>query len=95
MNRYTLEEDTGPDVLHVDEQAAYDHQIERLREIRDERDGDAVERHLESLRTAIRGDENVMPHIVDAVKAYATMGEVMDVFEAEHGSYRETAGLAR
>ncbi|MFC6906163.1 methylmalonyl-CoA mutase family protein [Halalkalicoccus tibetensis] len=95
VNSYVLEEDTSPDVLHVDEQAAYDHQIERLREVKAERDDDAVGRHLDALRAAIREGENVMPHIVDAVKAYATMGEVMDVFEAEHGTYRETAGLAR
>ncbi len=35
-----------------------------------------------------------MPAIVDAVKAYATMGEIMDVFEAEHGAYQEKIGLA-
>ncbi|WP_122089155.1 methylmalonyl-CoA mutase family protein [Halalkalicoccus subterraneus] len=95
VNRYTLEEDTSPDVLHVDEQAAYDHQTERLREVKAERDAAAVESHLDSLREAIREGENVMPVIVDAVKAYATMGEIMAVFEAEHGSYQETAGLAR
>ncbi|MCL7418478.1 MAG: methylmalonyl-CoA mutase family protein [Halalkalicoccus sp.] len=95
VNRYTLEEDTSPDVLHVDEQAAYDHQTERLNAVKSERDDEAVEAHLDSLQRAIRGDENVMPHIVDAVKSYATMGEVMDVFEAEHGRYQETVGLAR
>ncbi|MDL5363668.1 methylmalonyl-CoA mutase [Halalkalicoccus sp. NIPERK01] len=95
VNRYTLEEDTSPDVLHVDEQAAYDHQTERLREVKAERDDGTVEAHLDSLQRAIRDGENVMPHIVDAVKAYATMGEVMDVFEAEHGRYQETVGLAR
>ncbi len=35
-----------------------------------------------------------MPYIVDAVKAYATMGEIMEVFETQHGQYRETVGLA-
>lgn len=95
VNKYTLEEDTSPDVLHVDEQAAYDHQTERLKTVKAERDDGAVEAHLDSLREAIRGNENVMPHIVDAVKAYATMGEIMDVFEAEYGRYQETVGLAR
>ncbi|ADJ15706.1 acyl-CoA mutase large subunit family protein [Halalkalicoccus jeotgali] len=95
VNSYTLEEDTSPDVLHVDEQAAAEHQTERLRKVKAERDDGTVEAHLDSIRKAIRGDENVMPPIVDAVKAYATMGEIMAVFEAEHGSYRETVGLAR
>jgi methylmalonyl-CoA mutase N-terminal domain/subunit len=35
-----------------------------------------------------------MPYVVTAVKAYATMGEIMDVFETEHGAYREKIGLA-
>ncbi|KYH25816.1 methylmalonyl-CoA mutase [Halalkalicoccus paucihalophilus] len=95
VNRYTLEEDTSPDVLHVDEQAAYDHQTERLKAVKSERDDEAVEAHLDSLQRAIQDGENVMPHIVDAVKAYATMGEIMDVFETEHGRYQETVGLAR
>ncbi len=95
INEYTLEEDTSPEILHVDEQAAYEHQTERLREVKARRDDDDVEAFLGDLRTAIREGENVMPSIVDAVKAYATMGEIMDVFEAEHGRYRETSELAR
>ena len=59
-----------------------------------ERDDDAVEAALGDLRAAIDADENVMPAIVTAVKAYATMGEIMAVFEAEHGTYRERIGVA-
>lgn len=95
VNTFIIEEDTSPDVLHVDEQAAAEHQKKRLKEVKAERNDDAVERHLDSLRAAIQGDENVMPHIVEAVKAYTTMGEIMNVFEAEHGRYQETVGLAR
>lgn len=95
VNKYTLEEDTSPDVLHVDEQAAYDHQTKRLKEVKAERDDEVVERHLDSLKKATQGEENVMPHIVEAVKAYATMGEIMNIFETEHGRYQETVGLAR
>ncbi|MFC7223606.1 methylmalonyl-CoA mutase family protein [Halalkalicoccus sp. GCM10025322] len=94
VNRYTIEEDTSPELLHVDEQAAAERQFERLEEVREERDDGAVETCLSELRSAIRAEENVMPYIVDAVKAYATMGEIMDVFEAEHGRYQETPGLA-
>ena len=95
VNEYTIEEDTSPDILHVDEQAAADRQRERLEEVKAERDDGAVETALSGLQGAIRNGENVMPHIIGAVKAYATMGEIMDVFEAEHGRYQETAGLAR
>jgi methylmalonyl-CoA mutase, N-terminal domain len=95
VNRYTIEEDTSPEVLHVDEQAAAERQFERLEAVKEERDDEAVETCLSELRSAVRDGENVMPYVVDAVKAYATMGEIMDVFEDEHGSYRETAELAR
>ncbi|WP_336364339.1 acyl-CoA mutase large subunit family protein [Halalkalicoccus salilacus] len=94
VNRYTIEEDTSPELLHVDEQAAAERQFERLEEVKAERDDGAVETCLSELRSAIRAEENVMPYIVDAVKAYATMGEIMNVFEAEHGRYQETPGLA-
>ena len=78
----------------VDEQRARDTQLARLEEVKAERDDEAVEAALADLREAIESEENVMPSIVDAVKAYATMGEIMDVFEAIHGSYEETVGLA-
>ncbi|WP_227355156.1 methylmalonyl-CoA mutase family protein [Haladaptatus salinisoli] len=93
VNRYEIEEDTRPDILQVDEETQ-DRQLARLAEVKDERDDDAVDAALDDLRDAIENDENVMPAIVDSVKAYATMGEIMRVFEAEHGSYQEKIGLA-
>jgi methylmalonyl-CoA mutase N-terminal domain/subunit len=93
VNKYVSEEDTSPEVLKVDEDVA-EHQRERLASVKEERDDDAVEAALDDLREAVENDENVMPYIVTAVKAYATMGEIMDVFEAEHGGYREKIGLA-
>ena len=93
VNKYVSEEDTSPEVLKVDEEVA-GHQRERLESVKQERDDAAVEAALDDLREAVENDENVMPYIVTAVKAYATMGEIMDVFEAEHGGYREKIGLA-
>ncbi|QKY18880.1 methylmalonyl-CoA mutase family protein [Halolamina sp. CBA1230] len=93
VNEYVSDEDTSPEVLKVDEEVA-EHQRERLESVKEERDDDAVEAALDDLREAVENDENVMPYIVTAVKAYATMGEIMDVFEAEHGGYREKIGLA-
>ena len=93
VNKYVSEEDTSPEVLKVDEEVA-EHQRERLESVKEERDDEAVEAALDDLREAVENDENVMPYIVTAVKAYATMGEIMDVFEAEHGGYREKIGLA-
>ena len=93
VNRYTVEEDTRPDVLRVDE-GTRDRQLSRLESVKAERDEDAVAEALAAVRSATRNGENVMPAIVEAVKAYATMGEIMAVFEDEHGSYHERIGVA-
>jgi methylmalonyl-CoA mutase N-terminal domain/subunit len=93
VNRYTIDEDTSPDLLRVDETTG-ERQRERLAAVKAERDDGAVDDALADVRAAIENGENVMPAIVDAVKAYATMGEIMGVFEDHHGSYQETVGLA-
>ncbi|MFC7240277.1 methylmalonyl-CoA mutase family protein [Saliphagus sp. GCM10025317] len=93
VNKFTIEEDTSPEILHVDE-AAQETQLERLERTKAERDDVAVEAALEDLEEAIGSDENTMPAIVDAVKAYATMGEIMQVFEDHYGAYTEQIGLA-
>ncbi|WP_136717805.1 methylmalonyl-CoA mutase family protein [Halorientalis salina] len=93
VNAYSIAEDTQPDVLKVDEDVQ-ERQRERLAEVKADRDDEAVADALESVRDAIERDENVMPSIVEAVKTYATMGEIMGVFEDHYGSYQETAGLA-
>jgi methylmalonyl-CoA mutase N-terminal domain/subunit len=89
VNKYSIEEDTEVDLLHVDEEVQ-NRQLDRLAEVKDERDDAAVEEALDELDAAIENDENVMPSIVDAVKVYATMGEIMGVFEDHYGSYQET-----
>ncbi|NEU56667.1 methylmalonyl-CoA mutase [Halorussus sp. MSC15.2] len=93
VNKYEMEEDTRPDILKVDEETQQ-RQLDRLAEVKEERDDAAVETALDDLQDAIDDGENVMPAIVDAVKAYATMGEIMQVFETEYGSYQETVNLA-
>jgi methylmalonyl-CoA mutase N-terminal domain/subunit len=93
VNEYSIEEDTSPELLKVDE-GTRDRQLGRLERVKDERDDDEVQATLDALDDAIVNDENVMPYIVDAVKAYATMGEIMEVFEERHGAYQEKVGLA-
>jgi methylmalonyl-CoA mutase, N-terminal domain len=88
VNKFTIEEDTSPEILHIDE-TTRDRQLERLERVKDERDDEAVEDCLETLSETIEDDGNVMPAIVDAVKAYATMGEIMQVFEDHYGAYSE------
>jgi methylmalonyl-CoA mutase N-terminal domain/subunit len=89
VNRYEIEEDAEPDLLHVDPETR-DRQLDRLESVKEERDDEAVEASLDAVKAAIENDENVMPPIVDAVKAYATMGEIMAVFEDHYGAYQET-----
>ncbi|MHB9286674.1 methylmalonyl-CoA mutase family protein [Halobacteriales archaeon Cl-PHB] len=92
VNEYTIEEETQPELLQVDK-TVQKRQQDRLAEVKDERDDAAVEAALDDLAEAHRDGENVMPYIIDAVKEYASMGEIMQVFEAEHGSYQETVGV--
>ena len=93
VNRYEIEEDAEPDLLHVDPETR-DRQIDRLESVKEERDDEAVEASLDAIEAAIENDENVMPPIIDAVKAYATMGEIMAVFEDHYGAYQETLVMA-
>ncbi|PSP85249.1 methylmalonyl-CoA mutase [Halobacteriales archaeon QS_1_68_17] len=62
-------------------------QVERLESVRADRDDEAVESALAAVRAAAEGDDNLMPPIVDAVKAYATTGEICDVLRDVCGEY--------
>jgi methylmalonyl-CoA mutase N-terminal domain/subunit len=94
LNKYSQEgEDDRLELLHVGEEVE-SRQHDRLEEVKDERDEDAVAEALDTLEEAIENDRNVMDPIIDAVKAYATMGEIMAVFEDRYGAYQETIGLA-
>ncbi|SDJ84372.1 methylmalonyl-CoA mutase [Halovenus aranensis] len=93
VNKYEIEEDTEPELLQVDKETER-RQKDRLAQVKDERDEEVVEATLDELDDAIRNGDNVVPPIIDAVKAYATMGEIMGVFEDQYGSYQETLSVA-
>ncbi|MDY6817985.1 MAG: methylmalonyl-CoA mutase family protein [Halobacteriales archaeon] len=93
VNAHTQEEDTSTDLLTVDERATRERQLARLETVKADRDDAAVEAALDRLQDAIDADRNTIPAIIEAVKAYATMGEIMRVFEAEYGRYQETIGV--
>ncbi|HEX4802248.1 MAG TPA: methylmalonyl-CoA mutase family protein [Myxococcaceae bacterium] len=83
------EEDHSPiDVLKIDERVAQE-QIERVKQVRAQRDNGAVRSALERVEAAARGTGNLMPPVLTAVKAYATLGEICDVFRKVWGQYRE------
>ncbi len=93
VNKYTIDEDTSPELLKVEPEVER-LQHERLESVRGERDEDAVEAALSDIREAELAGENTIPPMVEAVKAYATMGEIMGVFKEIHGTYREEIGVA-
>jgi methylmalonyl-CoA mutase N-terminal domain/subunit len=92
VNKYRIDDDTSPDILKVDD-AVSETQLSRLEQVKAERDDAVVQETLDALDAAIAGGENVMPYIIDAVKTYATMGEIMAVFQDGYGQYEEKIGL--
>ncbi|MFQ5859213.1 MAG: methylmalonyl-CoA mutase family protein [Anaerolineae bacterium] len=71
----------------------YDRQCARLEQLRRERDDEAVLRALNALATTAEGEDNLMPYILDAVKSYATLQEIMDTMRQVFGEYTEPAIL--
>jgi methylmalonyl-CoA mutase N-terminal domain/subunit len=67
----------------------YRRQVARLEAVRQERDNGRVGQTLDRLRIASQGTENTMPYILEAVRAYATLGEIIDVMRAVFGTYEE------
>ncbi len=91
VNDYVVKEDLKVPLLRVDEAGAR-RQIQRLQRVRRERDNAAVQAKLNSIRDAAQKENaNLMPAFVDAAKAYATLGEIMDVLRKTWGEYREPA----
>ena len=67
------------------------HQVERLEQTRTRRDSGAVANALDKLRIAARKNENTMPATIDAVRAYATLGEICSALRDVYGVYEEPA----
>ncbi|MFC1863024.1 methylmalonyl-CoA mutase [Thermodesulfobacteriota bacterium] len=91
VNRFKVEEDVKPPLLRVDpvvEQA----QIERLSALRLNRNNDNVLALLERLKSEASGNDNLMPTILEAVKEYATLGEICNVLRDVFGEYRDMRG---
>ncbi len=75
-------------ILHMDPQG-YKRQVDRLSALRDERDNGRVGQTLDRLRLASQGTENTMPFILEAVRSYATLGEIVSVMKDVFGIYQE------
>jgi len=89
VNDYVAEE-RPLETLQIDETVAH-RQAARLRKLRAERSQEEVTRRLNALRKAAPGTENLMPFLYEAVKAYATLGEICDAMREVFGTYEEVA----
>jgi methylmalonyl-CoA mutase N-terminal domain/subunit len=88
VNEYRQDEPMTIPLLRMDPEG-YERQVSRLNQLKQDRDSDEVHRKLDALRAAAEGTENMMPFIVDAVRAHATLGETCGVLREVFGEYRE------
>jgi methylmalonyl-CoA mutase N-terminal domain/subunit len=91
VNRFQSE-DQPIELLQIDESSG-EHQVKKLEALKQRRDNSAVRKSLDALRRAAEGTENTMPFLLDAVRAYATLGEICDSLRGVFGTYQETAHL--
>jgi len=89
LNEFVTDAKVPIKILRIDPEAEK-RQIERLRKVRAERSGKKVKEALEKLRKAAEGKENLMPFLLEAVKAYATNGEISDSLREVFGEYKAT-----
>jgi len=90
LNKFQVKEEKLQDLLKVDP-AVGDRQVARLKELKSTRDNAAVQKALAELKQAAAGDANLMPPILTAVKALATLGEICDTLRAVFGEYEAPA----
>jgi methylmalonyl-CoA mutase N-terminal domain/subunit len=88
VNDYVDEKPLTIPLLEMDP-AGYERQVERIQTLRRERDNGRLGQALDRLRLACQGTENTMPHLLDCVRAYATLGEIIGVMKEVFGTYTE------
>jgi len=92
LNRFRDDEETKIPLFKVDAEMERK-QVQRLHELRESRDADEVARTLAALEDAARRGLNIIPATIEAVKAYATLGEICDVLRAVYGSYQSNTAI--
>ncbi|MBW1860903.1 MAG: methylmalonyl-CoA mutase family protein [Deltaproteobacteria bacterium] len=94
LNRFQTEEEKPTNLLRVDP-AVRISQIENLRKLRSERDNDRAMKSIAEVKKVAEGNGNLMIPIIDAVKAYATLGEICDVLREVFGEYQQVTTIGR
>ena len=92
VNKYVMPEERPIDILKIDP-AIEQRQVERVRKIKRERNQAEARAKLGCVQAAARNGENLMPPLIEAVKAYCTLGELADVYRDVFGVYRDPAWL--
>lgn len=91
VNKYAMDEESGRvDILVINE-GVRERQLQRLEEAKARRDRGTVANTLEALKRAAVAGENTMPATIEAVRAYATLGEICDALRDVYGLYEEPA----
>jgi len=88
VNAFESDRHEPVEILKIDEEVAAG-QVERLKQVKAERNAASVSAALAKVEAACRGTDNLMPPVLEAVKSYATLGEISDVFRKVWGQYRE------
>jgi len=91
-NKFKIDKQQKPDLLKIDLKVQQQ-QIEKLKRVKQQRDRSAVEKNLSNLKQVAMSNENMMPAIVEAVKVYATLGEICNVMREVFGEYKEAVVL--
>ena len=90
VNEYVTDEPLCIPLLKIDPEWERTH-LERLNRVRRERDDQELSRRLKDLENAARGTDNLMPHIIESVRAYGTLGEICDALRGVFGEYKAPA----
>jgi methylmalonyl-CoA mutase N-terminal domain/subunit len=89
VNKFQMEDEPAEVPILVIDDSVRNHQIERLQQTRAKRDRGAVENALEALKKTAQAEENTMPATIEAVRAYATLGEICSALRDVYGVYEE------
>ncbi|MDE3057933.1 MAG: methylmalonyl-CoA mutase [Bacteroidota bacterium] len=88
VNEFTSVEKTEQNLLHIDD-ALRKEQVQRLTAVKKSRNAESVRQKLEAIKKSAEGKENLIPHILSAVEAYATIGEISDALRNVWGEHKE------
>jgi len=91
VNKYAMTDEPAEVPILVIDESVRNHQVERLEQTRTRRDSGAVANTLAKLKSAAQRHENTMPATIEAVRAYATLGEICSALRDVYGVYEEPA----